>query len=257
MASHREIVAPVALSVAIAALAVGCFTAGWWIGRSGASAPQLETRIAALEQRLGLANAPRPAALPAAAATAPAAEAAPVFAQVELDGSPSRGPADAAVTLVEFSDFQCPFCARVSPALDQLEREYPKQVRRVFKHFPLPMHPQARDAHRAAVAAGEQGRFWEMHEKIFAQPSTLDRKTLTGYARALGLDVAKFERALDSAKVEERVQADIDEGQRIGVRGTPTFVINGRVLSGALPYEAFKAQVEQSLQAGVPPGTRG
>jgi protein-disulfide isomerase len=186
-----------------------------------------------------------------------AAEAAPVYVQVEIDGSPTRGPANAAVTLVEFSDFQCSYCARVTPALDQLEREYPKQVRRVFKHFPLPMHPQARDAHRAAVAAAEQGRFWEMHEKIFAQPNAVDRKTLTGYAGALGLDVAKFEQALDSPKVEQRVQADITEGQRIGVRGTPTLVINGRVLPGALPFEALKAQVEQLLQAGVPPGGRG
>jgi protein-disulfide isomerase len=258
VSSGRELVAPVALSVAVVALAVGCFTAGWWIGRSGASGSLQEARIAALEQRLGLANAPRPA-LPAAAAApaAPAAQAeAPVFAEVEIDGSPTRGPANAAVTLVEFSDFQCPFCARVSPAIDQLQREYPKQVRRVFKHFPLPMHPQAREAHKAAVAAGEQGKFWEMHEKIFAQPNTLDRKTLVGHAGTLGLDVAKFEQAIDSPQVEARVQADITEGQRIGVRGTPTLVINGRVLPGALPYEALKAQVEQSLQAGVPPGAR-
>jgi protein-disulfide isomerase len=257
MSSGRELVAPVALSIAIAALAVACFTAGWWIGHSGSRDPQVDTRIAALEQRLGLANAPRPAAASAPAAAGPSvAEAAPAFAKVEIGSSPTRGPAEAVVTLVEFTDFQCPFCARVTGTLDQLQREYPKQIRRVFKHFPLPMHPQSREAHRAAAAAGEQGKFWEMHEKIFAQPNAVDRKTLTSHASALALDVAKFEKALDSPQVEERVQDDIDEGQRIGVRGTPTFVINGRVFSGALPYEAFKAQVEQTLQAGVPPGER-
>ena len=257
MPSNREIVAPVALSIAIAALAVGCFAAGWWIGHAGSHDGPLETRIAALEQRLGLASGPRPTAANAGAPAAAAAEVQPALAKVDLDGSPTRGPANAAVTLVEFSDFQCPFCAKVTPMLERLQREYPKKLRVVFKHFPLPMHPQAREAHRASVAAGEQGKFWEMHDKIFAQPNALDRETLTSHARALGLDLAKFEKSLASKDVDERIQDDISEGQRVGVRGTPTFVINGRVVSGALPYEAFKAQVEQSLQAGVPPGTKG
>ena len=257
MSSNREIVAPVALSIAIAALAIGCFAVGLWIGRAGGSDGALETRIAALEQRLGLASGARPAAANPAAAPAAAAEATPLFAKVDVDGAPTRGPANAIVTLVEFSDFQCPFCANVTPLLVRLQREYPKNLRIVWKHFPLPMHAQARGAHRAAVAAGEQGKFWEMHDRIFARPGDLDRKTLENHARALGLDFAKFEKALDSPGVDAQIEDDISEGQSIGVRGTPTFVINGRVFSGALPYEAFKAQVEQSIQAGVPPGARG
>jgi protein-disulfide isomerase len=122
----------------------------------------------------------------------------------------------------------------------------------------LPIHPQAREAHRAAVAAAEQGKFWEMHDAIFAQPAALDRAALARHAAALGLDGARFEKALDAPATDARVQADISEGQRIGVRGTPTFVINGRVFSGAQPYEAFKAQVEQALQSGsAPAGAKG
>jgi protein-disulfide isomerase len=253
--SKREFVAPIALGAAIAALAIGCFAIGWWIGRAGASGGEgLEARVAALEQRLGLAAAPRPAGAPP---VAPAAGP-PATAQVELDGSPARGPASAAVTLVAFSDFQCPFCAQVTPVLERLQREYPRQLRIVFKHFPLPIHPQAREAHRAAVAAAEQGKFWEMHDAIFAQPAALDRAALARHAAALGLDGARFEKALDAPATDARVQADISEGQRIGVRGTPTFVINGRVFSGAQPYEAFKAQVEQALQSGsAPAGAKG
>ncbi|MCI0433449.1 MAG: DsbA family protein [Gemmatimonadetes bacterium] len=149
--------------------------------------------------------------------------------------------------MVAFTDFECPFCARVNPTLDQLRAEYGARVRFVFKHFPLPIHPRAMLAHQAAIAAAAQGKFWEMHDRIFAAQQALDRATLVAHAKALGLDLPKFEHALDDPATQARIRADVDEGTRIGVQGTPTFVVNGRMFSGAQPYESFKAQVEQAL----------
>lgn len=236
----------VLVSSAVAALAVGSFAAGWWLGRSGApsQAAALEARLGALEQRLHAAlNPPRPPGR----AEAPAPEPAAVLAKLEIEGAPAVGPEDAAVTVVEFADFQCPFCARVRGTLERLRSEYPEQVRVVFKHFPLEIHPEAMLAHRAAAAAAAQGRFWELHDRIFAAPGALDRASLVAYARALGLDLEAFERALDGPESEAAVRRDMAEGAALGVRGTPAFFINGRSLSGAQPYEAFRAQVELVL----------
>ncbi len=243
-------------SAAVAALAIGSLGAGIWIERSGATARDHENRLAALEQRLGLGLAQAQAARNAHAPEAPRAAEAPLPSEpvrVDVANAPALGPADAPVTLVAFSDFQCPFCARVVPTLEQLRSEYGDRVRVVFKHFPLPIHPQAMQAHQAALAAGEQGKFWEMHDRIFADQQSLGRESLIAHAKALGLNVAKFERALDSPELEKRIRADVEEGSRVGVRGTPTFVVNGRLFSGAQPYESFKAQIEQALAAKPAP----
>jgi protein-disulfide isomerase len=167
--------------------------------------------------------------------------------EVDIEGAPARGPADAPVTLVAFSDFECPFCAKVTPTLERLADEYGGRVRVVFKHFPLPMHARAIDAHKAAQAAALQDAFWPMHDRIFADPEALDPESLRAHAEALALDLAAYDAALASPELTARIQADVAEGQRVGVRGTPSFVVNGSLFSGALPYEAMKAHVDEAL----------
>src|SRR5262249_40032587 len=159
----------------------------------------------------------------------------------------SKGPADAPVTIVEFSDFQCPFCGRVEPTLHQLLKEYPKQVRLFFKHYPLPFHQDAPLASEAALAAAAQGKFWEMHEKLFSHQTALKRPDLEKYAEELGLDLAKFKQSLDTTANKGRIAADTALATQVGVSGTPAFFINGRFLSGAQPYDKFKTLVDEEI----------
>lgn len=156
-------------------------------------------------------------------------------------------PAESPVTIVEFTDFQCPFCARALPIRHQLMDEYPGRIRWEIRHFPLGFHDDAMLAHQAALAAGEQGKFWEMHDLLFANRHALKRDQLITYAQRLGLDQGRFLADLDSPRLRERITADLDEGRRRGVRGTPTFFVNGKKMVGAKPYAAFKAQVDQAL----------
>jgi protein-disulfide isomerase len=169
---------------------------------------------------------------------------------VSTKGSPVRGNAEAKLAIVEFSDFQCPFCQRVGPTLDQIEQEYGDQVRIVFKHMPLGMHPQAPAAHAAAEAAHRQGKFWEMHDLIFADQASMSPEKYVEYAKALGLDVDRFNSDVASADVKSRVEADIQEAAKLGVSGTPAFFVNGRFLSGAQPFPAFKQLIDQELGRG-------
>jgi protein-disulfide isomerase len=170
--------------------------------------------------------------------------------EVSLDGAPVRGPEDAKVTIVEFGDFQCPFCTRVNTTLQQIRKEYPDDVKLVFKHLPLRIHPQAPGAHAAAEAAHRQGRFWEMHDKIFANQSDLAPETFVAYAQQIGLDVEAFQKDVASADVKKRVDADTQEAQKLGVSGTPAFFINGKYLAGAQPLEAFKQRIDEELDKG-------
>lgn len=189
----------------------------------------------------GIANAP--------AAPAAAAEPAPVVADnINLSGAPVKGPKNAPVTIVAFSDFQCPFCSRVVPTLKDIEKQYEGKVRVAFKHQPLPFHDKARIAAAASMAAHEQGKFWEMHDKLFANQSALDRPALEKYASEIGLDMGKFKAALDSNKFDAQITKDSDEGTKIGANGTPTFFINGRQLVGAQPIDAFKAIIDDELK---------
>ena len=166
---------------------------------------------------------------------------------LDLSGSPSRGPADARVTLVEFSDFQCPFCARGRRTTDAIFKKYEGRVRWVFKHYPLDFHPDAPLAHRAAMAAAEQGKFWEMHEKIFENQRAIKRDDLIAMATALGLDVPRFTADLASDKFAALMQRDLAEGNKVGVDGTPTMFINGRRLVGAKPEAEIVALIESEL----------
>ena len=196
---------------------------------------KLADQVAALGARALAAGAQRPA--PATVGR---------VQSVSLDGAPIRGRVDAPVTIVEFTDFQCPFCRRVHPTLVRLLEEYPDTVRLAFKHFPLSFHQDAPLAHRASLAADRQGRFWEMHDKIFASSRDLSRSTLIKHAKSLDLDLARFTRDLDSEELFAQLEREVAEGKQLGVTGTPTFFINGRILSGAQPYQNFKALVERA-----------
>jgi protein-disulfide isomerase len=186
-----------------------------------------------------------------AAAPAPSAAAAPapsVKQDIKIGDAPTMGPASAKVTLVAFSDFQCPFCSRAVPTLKAIEDQYKGKIRVAFKQMPLPFHDKAHLAAEAALAANEQGKFWEMHDKLFANQQALDRPNLEKYAEELGLNMAKFKAALDSGKFKERVDREAKEGNAVGATGTPTFFINGHILVGAQPVDAFKTAIDAELK---------
>lgn len=175
---------------------------------------------------------------------------------VNVAGAPALGPEQAKVTVVEFADFQCPFCQRVGPTLRQLVKEYPKDVRVVFKHLPLAMHSKAPAAHAAAEAAHRQGKFWEMHDLIFSKPDQMSAEQYVKYAEELGLDLDRFRKDVAAPDLKARIDADAEEARKLGVSGTPSFFLNGRYLSGAQPVEAFKEIVDAEL-AGKAPAAGG
>jgi protein-disulfide isomerase len=174
----------------------------------------------------------------------------PIYrASIEVDGAPIRGPKVAPVTIVEYSDFHCPYCRRVQPTLLQLLAKYPTQVRLIYKHLPLDnLHPQARKFAEASWCASEQNRFWQFHDAVYAEanPTGVPLNALAGKS---GLDVAQFESCVASGKAALIVQAQANEGARHGVNGTPGFFINGRPLSGAVPYETFVRFIDEELAA--------
>ncbi len=160
----------------------------------------------------------------------------------------SDGPASAVVTIVEYSDFQCPFCQRVAPTLKQVRQKYGDRVRIVWKDFPLTaIHPQAFKAAEAGNCAREQGKFWEYHDRLFANQQALQTEFLKKYAADAGLDAAKFNACLDTAKYSERVQEHMGIGTGLGVQSTPAIFINGRMVAGAQPYEAFASIIDEEL----------
>jgi protein-disulfide isomerase len=187
------------------------------------------------------------------AALAPAPSAAPAAPEgkqdVKLGDAPVKGSAAAKVTVIAFSDFQCPFCSRAVPVMKQIEDEYKGKVKIAFKQLPLPFHDKAHLAAEAALAANEQGKFWQMHDKLFANQQALDRPNLEKYAEELGLNMTKFKAALDSGKFKDKVDADAKEGAAVGATGTPTFFINGTKVVGAQPFEQFKTVIDTELKA--------
>jgi protein-disulfide isomerase/copper chaperone CopZ len=160
-----------------------------------------------------------------------------------------RGDFEAPITLVEFSDFECPFCGRHFPTLNKILSDYKGKVRLVYKHFPLSFHPNAQKAAEASECASEQGKFWEYHDKLFEnQTSGYSLEKFKQWARDLGLNVTKFNDCLDSGKYAQKVQADYQEGLQKGVNGTPATFVNGQLVSGALPYEVFKQIIDSALK---------
>ncbi|HEY2904042.1 MAG TPA: thioredoxin domain-containing protein [Polyangia bacterium] len=184
---------------------------------------------------------------PPAAAAAPAAPEAKV--DVKVGDAPVKGAASAPVTVLEFSDFQCPFCGRVTPTLKQIEDQYPGKVKIAFRNMPLPFHDKAHLAAEASLAANEQGKFWPYHDKLFANQQALDRPSLEKYAEDLGLNMTKFRAALDSGKFKDKVDADAKDGAAVGATGTPTFFVNGTRLVGAQPFDQFKTLIDAELKA--------
>ena len=159
-----------------------------------------------------------------------------------------RGDFNAPVTLVEFSDFECPFCERHYPTMNQIIGNYKGKVRLVYKHFPLSFHPNAQKAAESSECAGEQGKFWEYHDKLFEnQPGGFSTDKFKQWAVELKLNAKKFNDCFDSGKYASKVQADSQEGAQKGVNGTPATFINGQLVSGAVPYEQFKQIIDSLL----------
>lgn len=168
------------------------------------------------------------------------------FCAIPIDGSPVRGPADAPVTIVEFADFQCPYCADAEATLRRVEESRPSSVRRAFRHLPLPFHPYAWDAAVAAECAHEQGSFWPMARALFDQKGALYPDAIRQCAQVVGLDLQRFDRCLGSAEPKERVAADQKLALAVGVDGTPGFFINGQPLAGAQPLKVFLKVIDRA-----------
>src|SRR3989440_3662620 len=168
---------------------------------------------------------------------------------VEAKG-PSRGPTNAPVTIVEFSDFQCPYCGREYPVVERVMKEYDGKVRLVFRHFPLDFHQFAQKAAEAGACAADQGgeKFWKLHDRMFTNQQKLAVDDLKGYAKDLGLDGARFDKCLDSGEKRPLVEADEKAGREAGVSGSPAFYVTGVFINGAVAYEQFKDAVDRELK---------
>lgn len=167
---------------------------------------------------------------------------------VKFDGAPVKGNAAAKITIVEFSDFQCPFCKRVLPTVDQVMKEYEGKVKLAFRHNPLPFHPNATPAAKAAMAAHKQGKFWEMHDKLFNGQQDLTDKNFKKWAGELKLNVAKFEKDMKDPAVAKEIEDDASFARANGAGGTPSFFVNGVILVGAQPFEKFKEVIDALLK---------
>jgi protein-disulfide isomerase len=188
--------------------------------------------------------APTPAAVPSAAPSPN------IDMEALMDDDAVKGDPNAPVTIIEFSDFECPFCARFySDTLSQIDEQYIKtgKVKLVYRDFPLSFHPQAQKAAEAAECAGEQGKFYDMHDLLFEQGVQGGVAGFKGYAQQIGLDTGKFNTCLDSGEMASEVRKDFSDGQKAGVQGTPGFIINGNLVSGAQPFQVFQQVIEAEL----------
>ena len=172
----------------------------------------------------------------------------PLRFDVASEGYATTGPADAPVTIVEFSDFECPYCSRVLPTLEQAKQRYEGKLRIVYRHFPLSIHANAQKAAEASLCADDQGKFWEMHDLLFAEQDTLAVVDLKEKAERLGLDGDTFASCLDGGGYFDEVQDDLRAGSAAGVDGTPAMFVNGRFLSGAVPFESLAEIVDDELR---------
>jgi len=170
-----------------------------------------------------------------------------VIVDVSEDDDPWAGGENADVVIIEFSDFECPYCERGAETIGQLLDEYGNDIKVVFRDFPLSFHANAHAAAEAAECAEEQDMFWEMHDMIFANQADLSNTALKGFATELGLDTEEFNECLDSGAMSAEVDADFAAGASYGVQGTPAFFINGELLTGAQPVENFRAVIDKYL----------
>lgn len=168
--------------------------------------------------------------------------------QVAVNSAPFKGAEKASITVVKFEDFECPFCKKVQPTLNDLLKRYDGKMKIVHKDLPLEaIHAQAQLAAEGARCAGDQGKFWEYHDTLYAKSPKLAAGDLKAYAKEIGLDLAIFDQCLSSGKHKAAVRKDLEEGAKLGLTGTPTFFINGREISGALPVESFAAIIDEEL----------
>jgi protein-disulfide isomerase len=166
---------------------------------------------------------------------------------IEIAGAPIKGRNTAPVTIVEFADFQCPFCTRVGPTLKQIEDVYKDRVRIVWKHLPLSIHEHAMEAAMAAEAARTQGKFWEYHDKLFANQARLEIEDLRRYGKELRLDVTRLEKDMAEPDLKKKIESDMAEARTLSVTVTPSFFINGRFVRGAQPFETFSKIIDEEL----------
>jgi len=166
--------------------------------------------------------------------------------QVDITGSPFKGPADAPVTITLFTDFECPYCSKILPLLEQVLESNPQTVKLVFKNMPLNFHKMAVPAAKAALAAHEQGKFWEFHDRLFAEKK-LSQEGITQIAQELNLDMTRFAKDMSSPKIQAQINKDLQDAQKAGVTGTPTPFVNGRPLKQRSP-EGFQAIIDDELR---------
>lgn len=169
---------------------------------------------------------------------------------VDIAHSPVKGPADAKVTIIEFSDFQCPYCKKGKDVVDRLLAEYPKDVKVAFKHLPLPMHPEAKPSAAASIAAQKQGKFWEFHDQLFSNQHGLGKDLYEKIAKDLGLDLEKFKKDMNDPETMKLVEADAALAEKHGIQGTPGFFVGGVPVKGAYPIEYFKNIINRHLGKG-------
>ncbi len=163
------------------------------------------------------------------------------------DGTPTRGPRDAPIVLVEYTDYQCPFCNRVQPTITALMERYDGQILHVFKNLPLPNHDQAQLAGEAAYCAQDQDQYWQFHDWLFQNQRTMNRETMIAQAGELGMDAEAFQACIEKQTYAGRIVSDAQEARSFGITGTPGFLVNGRVLSGAQPLDAFEKIINEEL----------
>lgn len=173
----------------------------------------------------------------------------PLRVAVDSPDAPSRGPADAPVTIVEFGDFECPYCGGLEPTLEKVQKNYAGKVRLVFRQYPLNgIHPLAAKASEAAMCAKEQGKFWELHDRMYAHQDALEVDDLKKAASELGMDADRFDECVDSNRYEAAIQADLRAGEQAGVNGTPALFVNGRpVPGGAVQYDVLAKVIDEEL----------
>jgi protein-disulfide isomerase len=171
------------------------------------------------------------------------------FVKIRTDSAPSKGPVGAKITLVEFSDFQCPYCSKAAFALDELARKYPSDVRLVYKQYPIAMiHNNALLSARASLAANNQGKFWPLHDRMFSNGNRLNRENILAWAKEINMDMTRFVKDLDSKETAAMVDRDTKEGDEIGVLGTPTVFLNGKRYNGELTVADFGKVIESELK---------
>jgi len=170
--------------------------------------------------------------------------------QVDIGDSPVRGKADAPITIVEFSDYQCPYCSRGAETMDEVLKNYPDQVKVVFKNLPLSFHQQAKPAAIAALAAGRQGKYWEMHDALFANQQRLgeEDKLFTELATKIGLNLEKFQKDIKDEVVAKQIEADLAQASKLSIFGTPGYFVNGVQVKGAQPFPQFKLVIDRWLE---------